>query len=155
MPDVVGLSEENARKQLSNLGFTNIRVTTAKSDKPKDEVISQSPEKGSQLKLDEEIVLKTSRGGSETTESTKATEAADEPTEPTEATVDVRFTVPNRSEPYLLTILQDDNAIVEDERIPAGSTEYVIKLTGTGTKVYELYIDGEKYMTQRVTFDGK
>ena len=137
------------------MGFTNIRVETAKSDKPKGEVISQSPEKGTAAKLDEEIVLKTSRGGGETTETTNAAEATEGPTEPTETTVDVRFTVPNRSEPYLLTILQDDNAIVEDERIPAGSTEYVIKLTGSGTKVYELYIDGEKYMTQRVTFDGK
>ena len=155
LPNVVGLSAENARKELTDLGFTNIRVETAKSDKPKGEVISQSPEKGTAAKLDEEIVLKTSRGGGETTETTNAAEATEGPTEPTETTVDVRFTVPNRSEPYLLTILQDDNAIVEDERIPAGSTEYVIKLTGSGTKVYELYIDGEKYMTQRVTFDGK
>lgn len=156
VPDVVGLDEDNARKQLTGQGFTNIRVETAQSSKPRGEVISQTPAKGTQQELDTEIVLKISRGGSETTETTKATEATTEaPTEPTEATVDVRFTIPNRSEPYLLTILQDDNAIVEDEPIPAGSTEYVIKLTGTGTKVYELYIDGEKYMTQRVTFDGK
>ena len=155
MPNVVGMDVSEARKLLTDLGFTKIRVESAKSDKPKDQVVSQSPDKGTQLQLEEEILLKTSKGGSETTETTKATEATEETTQPAETTVDVRFTVPNRPEPYLLTILQDDIPIVEDEKIPAGSTEYIIKLTGTGTKVYELYIDGEKYMTQRVTFDGK
>ena len=71
-----------------------------------------------------------------------------------ETTVAVRFTVPNREESYLLTILQDGIAIVEDQRIPAGVTDYTVELTGSGTKEYDLYVNGEKYLTQRVTFDG-
>ena len=65
----------------------------------------------------------------------------------------VRFTVPSRPEEYLLTILQDDRPIVEDEKIPPLTTEYIISLSGTGTVFYDLYIDGEKYITQKVTFD--
>ena len=69
-------------------------------------------------------------------------------------TLTVRFTVPNKEEPYLLTILQDGAVIVEDEKIPAGCTDYSLTLTGSGTKEYDLYINGEKYVTQRVNFDG-
>ena len=94
--------------------------------------------------------------GSKTSESgtTATTEESTQPTAPKETTVAVRFTVPNREESYLLTILQDGIAIVEDQRIPAGVTDYTVELTGSGTKEYDLYVNGEKYLTQRVTFDG-
>ena len=82
------------------------------------------------------------------------TNISTESAEKKETTVAVRFTVPNREESYLLTILQDGIAIVEDQRIPAGVTDYTVELTGSGTKEYDLYVNGEKYLTQRVTFDG-
>ena len=149
MPDVVGKTSGDAQKQLSRLGFTNIKLANVKSDRPKGEVVEQSVEEGTKLELDAEIVLKVSKGGGETTAATEDTE----PTETQETKMSVRFTVPSRSEEYLLTILQDDRPIVEDEKIPPQTTEYIISLSGTGTVYYDLYIDGEKYITQKVTFD--
>lgn len=152
MPNVVGLYSEIAQKQLTDLGFTNIRTESVRSDRPKGEVVGQSVKQGTQLRLGDEIVLSLSdeSGVTQPTES----EAPTETTEKTETTLTVRFTVPRRDEEYLLTILQDGNVIVEDEKIPAGCTEYYLTLTGSGTKEYDLYINGEKYVTQRVNFDG-
>ena len=155
MPNVVGIYSETALKQLSQLGFTNVKTESAKSDRPKGEVIYQSVEKNTELKLGEEITLRLSDGTGKADSTTAATEApTTEATERQETTVAVRFTVPNRNEAYLLTILQDGIVIVEDQRIPAGVTDYTVELTGSGTKEYDLYINGEKYLTQRVTFDG-
>lgn len=151
MPSVVGLYSQTAQKQLADLGFTNVRTETVRSDRPKGEVVSQSVQKDTVLKLDDEIVLRLSdESGTQTTE----TQAPMETTEASEKTLTVRFTVPNKEEPYLLTILQDGAVIVEDEKIPAGCTDYSLTLTGSGTKEYDLYINGEKYVTQRVNFDG-
>ena len=152
MPNVVGLYSETAQKQLADLGFTNIRTESVRSDRPKGEVVGQSVKRGTLLKLNDEIVLSLSdeSGVTQPTE----TEAPTESTEKKETTVSVRFSVPRRDEEYLLTILQDGNVIVEDEKIPAGCTDYYLTLTGSGTKEYDLYINGEKYVTQRVTFDG-
>ena len=151
MPSVVGLYSQTAQKQLADLGFTNVRTETVKSDRPKGEVVYQSVQTDTVLKLEDEIVLRLSdESGTQPTETQPPTET----TEETEKTLTVRFTVPNKEEPYLLTILQDGAVIVEDEKIPAGCTDYSLTLTGSGTKEYDLYINGEKYVTQRVNFDG-
>ena len=151
MPSVVGLYSQTAQKQLADLGFTNVRTETVRSDRPKGEVVYQSVQKDTVLKLEDEIVLRLSdESGTQPTETQPPTET----TEETEKTLTVRFTVPNKEEPYLLTILQDGAVIVEDEKIPAGCTDYSLTLTGSGTKEYDLYINGEKYVTQRVNFDG-
>ena len=126
-----------------------MKTENVKSDRPKGEVVEQSVAEGTELELDGEILLKVSKGGGETTAATEETEE----TEPTQTKMSVRFTVPSRQEEYLLTILQDDRPIVEDEKIPPLTTEYIISLSGTGTVFYDLYIDGEKYITQKVTFD--
>ena len=151
MPNVVGLYSQTAQNQLADLGFTNVRTETVKSDRPKGEVVYQSVQKDTVLKLGDEIVLRLSdESGTQPTETQPPTETTVE----TEKTLTVRFTVPNKEEPYLLTILQDGTVIVEDEKIPAGCTDYSLTLTGSGTKEYDLYINGEKYVTQRVNFDG-
>ena len=151
MPSVAGLSSQTAQQQLADLGFTNVRTETVRSDRPKGEVVYQSVQKDTVLKLEDEIVLRLSdESGTQPTETQPPTET----TEETEKTLTVRFTVPNKEEPYLLTILQDGAVIVEDEKIPAGCTDYSLTLTGSGTKEYDLYINGEKYVTQRVNFDG-
>ena len=149
MPDVLGKPLEAAQKQLSDLGFTNVEVERVASSRPEGEVISQSVDKDTELELDERILLKVSKGAPVT-----------EPTQPTETqpkdentTVSVRFTVPNRPEPYLLTILQDGAVVVEDAKVPAGVSEYIVTLTGKGTKEYDIYVDGEKFITQKVPFN--
>ena len=42
--------------------------------------------------------------------------------------------------------------VIEPQEIAPGTTSYFLKLTGTGTQTYELYIDGELYKTLPVEF---
>ncbi len=151
VPNVLGFDSEEAIRQLSKLGFYNINTEPVKSDRPKGEVLYQSVEKDTKLKLEEEILLRISEGPRETQ---PAQEPTQEETKDETTTVSVRFAVPNREEEYLLTILQDGNVIVEDERIPAGCSEYIVTLTDQGTKLYDIYVDGVKFTTQKVTFNG-
>ena len=96
MPSVVGLYSQTAQKQLADLGFTNVRTETVKSDRPKGEVVYQSVQKDTVLKLEDEIVLRLSdESGTQPTETQPPTET----TEETEKTLTVRFTVPNKEEP--------------------------------------------------------
>ena len=47
-----------------------------------------------------------------------------------------------------------DAADLEDAKVPAGVSEYIVTLTGKGTKEYDIYVDGEKFVTQKVAFNG-
>ena len=91
-------------------------------------------DKDTLLKLDDAIVLRVSKGGGET----GPTETTEEKPKDENSTVSVRFTVPNREEPYLLTILQDGAVVVEDAKVPAGVSVYTVTLTGKGTKEYDI-----------------
>ena len=53
-----------------------------------------------------------------------------------------------------LGVLQDGAVVVEDAKVPAGVSEYIVTLTGKGTKEYDIYVDGEKFVTQKVAFNG-
>ena len=154
VPNVVGMQTEAAQRKLTDLGFTRVEVERIKSEHPEGEVLSQSVEQGTRLRLDDRILLKVSKGGTPPETTVETVPPTEAPPVEQERTVSVRFTVPNRPDPYLLTILQDGTVVVEDARVPAGVTEYVVTLTGSGTKEYEIYVDGEKYTTQKVTFHG-
>ena len=42
MPDVTGMDEATARKVLNQLGFGNVEIRSAESDRPKGTVIKQA-----------------------------------------------------------------------------------------------------------------
>ena len=54
-----------------------------------------------------------------------------------------------------LNIRLNGNEVIEAQTIPAGTASFTIELSGTGTKFYELFINGEPYRTEKVVFtDG-
>ena len=57
---------------------------------------------------------------------------------------------------FILSIYQvsgDERiAIIEAQEIAPGTASFFVNLTGTGTQVYEVYIDGELYRTQEMEF---
>jgi beta-lactam-binding protein with PASTA domain/predicted Ser/Thr protein kinase len=58
VPDVVGMSEKEARQELEDKGFDNISVTNETNpDKPEDEVLSQDPEAGTELSKRSDVKL--------------------------------------------------------------------------------------------------
>ena len=160
IPNLVGMSKENALRALNERGFTNTVTIDVASDKPRGEVVSQSAEKNTELDVNTEIRLEISEGPepaeettAETTQPTTAPTETEPDTTPTAPPpVNVTFAIPVRSEAYYLSILQNGTEIVSNVEIAPGSNGYVLALTGSGTQSYDLYINGQFYQTQRVEF---
>ncbi len=148
MPSLVDKDESEAREELNNRGFINVRTSSVESNEPKGRVVSQSIQAGKQVDVTTEILLEISNGPAETTAAT--TEA-----EPQTVTKDVIFNIPSRDKSYILTIQQDGKEIMEAAEIQPGTDSFTLELTGSGTQIYKLYINGEEYSTQEVKFsDG-
>jgi serine/threonine-protein kinase len=157
MPQVVGMDKNTALGRLNSIRLVNVVTMDVESDKPKGQVVGQSVPKGEKIGLSTEIVLEISEGPVETTEA--PTEESTEPettvpkeTGPVENSVKVTFILPQREEAYQLNIMLDENDVVEPQIIQPGVTSITLEFTGTGTEVYELYIDGVHYRSEKVIF---
>ena len=162
MPSVMGLDQESARKVLTELGFKNLRFTEVESRKPKGTVVYQSEEKNTELDVTTLILLEVSAGPEETmpptTEETQPPETTQAPTQPsTEArpapvTLPVTFRIPEKEGSYVLSIQLDGREVVESREIMPGTATCTVELTDYGTRSYDLFINGEFYASQKVTF---
>ena len=167
MRDVVGMSFENALSILDANGFSNVHQNPVDSDRPKGEVVGQSVEKYEKIDVTTLIILDVSTGvpeiptdpseptGGDSTEPTEPQPTEPEPTQPDDGTVtlDYVFVVPSRTESYELGIMLDGEWFLESMTIQPGATTAQVRLTGTGTQNYDLYIDGVYYATETVEFD--
>ena len=153
MPDVTGMDEATARKVLNQLGFSNVETRSAESDRPKGTVIKQSETDGDMIDITTQIILTLSEGPAETTapEETEA-ETKPEETESRDVIMDVPFYLPEKDEPYTLTIFCNGWQVTAAREIQPGVTEIVIEMSGSGTKRYDLYINDMYYASQDVIF---
>lgn len=62
IPDVIGMTKEEAKDTLNNCGFANISVIENESEEKKDKVFSQIPESGTTYTKSFEIIIKISKG---------------------------------------------------------------------------------------------
>jgi beta-lactam-binding protein with PASTA domain len=146
MPGVVGQDQQYAMDLLHDLGFQKVRTQTVESTEPVGTVVTQSHQKGEQIDVLTEILLEVSMGPAPT---------EPEETGPAMVTKQVTFILPDRGAAYSLNIRLNGNEVIEAQTIPAGTASFTIELTGTGTKFYDLFIDGEPYRTEKVVFtDG-
>ena len=154
MPNVIGMRIEDAEEVLEQIGFKNIKINEVHSDKPVDQVVHQSVQKNTKLDVSKEIILEVSKGPEETRPPETEPPVQEETHAP--LTADFAFALPEREEVCRLSIYRvkgDERIpIVEDEEITPGTSSYYLKLTGTGTQIYEVYIDGELYKTQSMEF---
>lgn len=160
MPNVVGMNVDAAMNTLRGMGFTNVKSETEDSDRPKNEVVRQSVNRGSSIALDAEIVLYVSGGAAETTEpttepttapTTAPTNPATQPDEP-EVTKTITLNLPDREEAYTLTILFNGEPVTDSTIVAAGTSTMPVQLTGRGVQYFDLYIDGQYYATEKVDF---
>ena len=142
--------EDKAKELLGQAGFSNVKTEEVESLKPKGEVIHQSAAKNAEIDVNTEIVLQISKGPEETTGPTQATTPKD-PNEP--VTIGVQFSLPERDEPYILSIFLNGKEVIESREIVPGTSSFVCDLTGTGTQTYDIYIDGEYYQSKEVPFN--
>ena len=161
MPGVVGKNAEYALNLLEELGFTKVTTLPVESEEPKDTVVKQSHEKGEELDVTTEIILEISEGPKETeapTEDTEPpTESRVEVIEPEEPPVEpvtktVTFLLPKNDKAYVLSIRLNGSDVIEPRTIEPGTTDITLEMTGTGTQMYNVYIDGDLLRSEKVVF---
>ena len=148
MPNLVGLNVDTAMDILERYGFPVPELVPVYSSASENEVVKQSVERGEKVKLNTVIELEVSKGP-EPTETTQPPDT--EPTEPVPVKKDVTFTLPELTEETQVDICQGGE-IVHSRTVSAGTKSIVVSLVGTGTRYYEVGINGEVYSSVEVVF---
>ena len=154
MPDLSGKTLDDALTILDAKGFHNVIYNPVDSDRPEDEVVGQSVEKFQKIDIQTEIILDISNG-SLYQPPAQPDEPGQEPEPgPVPVTKAVIFSVPKRTEGYVLSIKQGTVWVIENWVVAPDTAEVTVSLTGNGTQSYDLYIDGEFYATETVDFES-
>ena len=125
-------------------------VTLTVVDSDGNTVLDQPFRVNAEVNKAEKIVLTISSGTAPT-----ETPTVPKATEPEPKTINVTFMLPaERTEAYVLSILQNGREVVEAQEIQPGTGSVTVKLTGTGKQTYDLYINNEFYNSQEVNFGG-
>ena len=131
MPNVVGMSIGNAYSVLSTAGFstTNIECVYVDSNEDKDEVLTQSVEKNTEVDVNTQIKLEVSKGPGNATEVTK------------DVVINLRGSAD--SAPCEVRVLRNGKVVFE-KLVPMGTSTITIRnQTGSGAQKYEVVIDDE------------
>jgi serine/threonine-protein kinase len=175
VPNVVGKSYEKALSVLEANGFKNVHRNPVDSTEEEGRVVAQSVEKYEKVEVTTLIVLDVSTGVSELpTEPTETTPPETTPpvtstpeTTPPETTppvtestlpdgqkqLEYAFAIPSDANPYHLTIKVGDEVFLNNMTIAPGATSVTLPLVGSGTVIYELYINDVYYRSEMVEFD--
>lgn len=150
MPNVVGMELDRVKELMDQLGFTNVRYEQVESQKPVNEVVYQSVAKNTDTDVSSEIIIHYSGGLQEEDET--------QPTEPEETveeiTITVSWEVPEKPIEYRLEIcLSGTKDILESKLVPPNTASTYVELTGSGSREYDLYIDGVYECTKLVDFN--
>lgn len=136
MPDIKGLTKEEAEQKLKGLGFNNIKFTYDEdSTDTAEKVIRQNPVKGSMIYADYGIVIICSKGAEKEQEISV--------TLPAEVTNDVAFSVKIDG-----IDASEHSATVN----PSVTPTHTITVKGRESMTVEVYLDGNLYATYTVDF---
>ena len=137
VPNVVGEDEDDAKTILKNANL-KVRVEREESKEVAEgEVISQTPEKNTQLPEDGEvtIVVSTGRGNSETS-------------------VALMVVLPESDDEVTMSAEMDGDTIKEEELVPSKERVWRVSCKGkSGVSTVDIYLDGDLYQRYEVDFD--
>lgn len=140
LPDVQGLSVEDAQDALYDLGFESIDVSYDETSTAlKDEVVTQNPVKGSVVNSDYEVTLKISKGQAKEKNATIHVDLPNNVTD--EVAVDV-YVDGVKNEEYSQTL------------IPAYTTIYSIKLKVKSSVTVVVLINGQNYREYYIDYEN-
>ena len=143
VPQVVGKTYDEAKSELENAGF-KVEKNEKTSDKASGTVISQSINGGA--KKGTSVTLTVSKGNEST--------AQNPTTQPPAAkTKTLTIDLSGYSKPVEIKIVTGGRVVSAVTVDPSKTPEYSATLTGTGTKTFEVHIDGVKQVTKTVNFD--
>ena len=153
MPNVVGLTEEQARQTLDDKGFKKITIQEEYSATvAAGKVIRSNIVEGDRVDVSTTIILTLSKGP-EPTEPPVTTQPT-KPTEAPEVTKYITIALPdNMTEEYNLAIEFEEEMVVNVQLTPDTAT-YEFSLTGRGSGEFAIYIDGELLRTETVDFNA-
>ena len=148
MPNVVGLTEAQARETLDSKGFKKVSTQEEYNDSvAAGKVIRSNIVASDRVDVTTTIILTISKGP-------KPTEppATSKPTDPPEVTKVINIALPtDRTEAYNLSIWFEEEMVVHVQLSPDTAT-YEFSLTGSGTGTFEIWIDDELLRTEKVDF---
>ena len=152
MPNVVGLTESQAKQTLDDKGFKNVSSQEEYSETvAAGRVIRSNIVGGDRVDVTTTIIL-TISAGPEPTEPPATTQPP--VTVPKEVTKSITIALPaDRTAEYNLSIEFEEEMVVNVQLTPDTAT-YEFTLTGTGTGAYSIYIDGELLRTETVDFNA-
>lgn len=142
VPQVVSKTYDEAKSELESAGFKVEKVEKT-SDKTAGTVISQSVNGGAK------------KGATITLTVSKASETSQNPTTqpPAAKTKTLTIDLSGYSKPVEIKIVTGGRTVSTVTVDPTKTPEYSATLTGTGTKTFEVHIDGIKQVTKTVNFD--
>ncbi len=148
MPNVAGLTEDQARETLDAKGFKNISTQEEYSETvAAGRVIRSNIVASDRVDVTTTIILTLSKGP-EPTEPPATTQ----PTQPPEVTKSITIALPDHmTEEYNLSIEFEEEMVVNVQLTPDTAT-YEFTLTGRGRSEFSIYIDGELLRTETVDF---
>ena len=140
VPPFTNIHIDQALAQLSSLKLEHGTVEEVDSDQPKGYVVEQDPAAYSEVPEGTAVNFKVSKGPQGSTPSTggKNEEV-------------ITIPLPTDRETVHLQLFQDGNMIFDDV-LSCDQGNYVTTISGTGTSILDIYLDGE-HTTQEVTFD--
>ncbi len=148
MPDLLkntGWDKETAEGMLTRRGFTNVKWVPVDSLLKEGRIVSQSIPAGEMIDVTTLIVVEYSNGNPPA--------GTDDPNK--EVTITYTLTgLPLREEPYTVSVMMNDVAVVVGLEVPAGETSVEIQLTGSGTQECSVYVDGTYHDTVTVVFEA-
>ncbi len=136
MPDLAGMTVEEAKKALFNLGFTEVKITEQSSSKPKDTVIKMFPAVGGELSKETQIELTVSNGKFDNSSAIQAQSDG-------KGSRYAEFVVPGRGRKHISIITSDGSskAPIHSGTYEGGS-RVRLKIDSGVTRV-EFYVEGK------------
>ncbi len=153
MPNVLGLSEAEAKQTLDDKGFKNISVQEEYSETvAAGKVIRSNIVATDKVDVTTRIILTISKGPEPTQPPT--TPKPTDPPKPVEVTKTFPIELPtDRTEEYTLTV-EFEEEMVANVQIQPGTATYTVTLTGNGQGEIKIFINGELLRTEKVDFGG-
>lgn len=141
VPQVVGMDIVKASSLLKDYNL-KCEYDVVESDKPKDQVLTQSIDKGEEVDEGTVVNLTVSAGPRET-----------KPTEPEPVSKTVVLKLPdNIAVSYKIQVYEKGAPCVEEYEVLPGDTEVPVSLKGTGVQYFDFYVNGTCVDTFKVDF---
>ena len=153
MPNVIGLTRDQAEATLEDKGFRKVTFQEEYHDSvAAGRVIRSNIVEGDRVDVSTSIILTLSLGPKPT--EPPVTTVPSQPTEPPEVTKTIVIALPdNMTEEYNLAIEFEEEMVVNVDISPDTAT-YEFTLTGRGTGEFSIIIDGELLRTETVDFNA-